>query len=381
MLSPKQRYDRDIAQHGFIADKYQLAAINGLDVLFWQLQKPSIETLSSIYLWGSVGSGKTYLMDCFYASLAGRAKRMHYYRFMQFLHQSLKRYQGKKDPLVLVAQEILKTHKILCLDEFFVSDIADAMLLGRLLKVLFEQGLVLVTTSNVEPCGLYKEGLQRDRFLPAIAMLEQNLTIIPMQGGVDHRLAKAQGFINYYLQVQASTEADLYHNLLYQRFITANTDINCPIETNLNLTIEARIIECIARKGRDYCFSFEQLFKGPRSANDYIALSQMVKCIYLLNVPQMGGRLNERKVARGTEDTYNINQRVADRPFVLAQGDDEARRFISFIDQMYDQNRLVIIGAQVPLMQLYKGGRVVFEFERTVSRLIEMQSDDYVRKE
>ena len=264
-----------------------------------------------------------------------------------------------------------------CFDEFFVSDIADAMLLGRLMKVLFEQGLVLIATSNVEPTQLYKDGLQRDRFLPAIATLEHYLQVLHMSGAEDHRLAKASGFPNYYIEaIEADAKPGLNEQQpVFHRFIADSG--SATVQRDVDLTIESRVIKCLAVSERLYCFSFEQLFVGPRSANDYIALSKIADCVYLLSVPQMGGALNERKVARGTEDTYNINQKVADRPFVLAQGDDEARRFISFIDELYDQQRQVVISAAVELSQLYLGGRVVFEFERTVSRIIEMQGDEY----
>ncbi|NQZ30295.1 MAG: cell division protein ZapE [Oceanospirillaceae bacterium] len=382
MSTPLQIYQKNIQDKGYRQDDAQLEAIEVLQQLFVDLKKGQITAHSSVYLWGRVGRGKTYLMDCFYDAclsnaLGSQVKRIHYYRFMQYLHRQLKVHQGKKDPLVYVAKDLLKQYKILCLDEFFVSDIADAMLLGRLMKVLFEQGLVLIATSNVEPTQLYKDGLQRDRFLPAIATLEHYLQVLHMSGAEDHRLAKASGFPNYYIEaIEADAKPGLNEQQpVFHRFIADSG--SATVQRDVDLTIESRVIKCLAVSERLYCFSFEQLFVGPRSANDYIALSKIADCVYLLSVPQMGGALNERKVARGTEDTYNINQKVADRPFVLAQGDDEARRFISFIDELYDQQRQVVISAAVELSQLYLGGRVVFEFERTVSRIIEMQGDEY----
>jgi len=371
-------YQHNLAANGFIQDDAQLLAITELDSLFKAIENDdaALQQGKSIYLWGKVGRGKTYLMDCFYQACAAKAQRLHYYRFMQFLHQRLNAHQGNKDPLTLVADDLLSSHKVLCLDEFFVSDIADAMLLGRLMTVLFERGMVLVTTSNVEPKELYKDGLQRDRFIPAIKMLEANLNIINMQGLEDHRLANVNGFTHYLIHPQRFTSDDLTASEVYQRFLrqAALEYPNEVVEHRLSLTIESREVECFAKVNDVYLFGFEQLFKGPRSAADYIALCSLASKIYLINVPQMGGQLNERKVARGTEDTHNINQRVANRPFVLAKGDDEARRFISFIDEMYDQNRPLVIGSQVALADLYLGGRVVFEFERAYSRLIEMQS-------
>lgn len=382
MSTPLQIYQENIQAKGYHQDNTQLEAINILQQLFVELTAGHISAHSSVYLWGRVGRGKTYLMDCFYDAccvngLGGQVKRIHYYRFMQYLHHQLKVHQGRKDPLVYVAKDLLKQYKVLCLDEFFVSDIADAMLLGRLMKVLFEQGLVLIATSNVEPSQLYKDGLQRDRFLPAIAILECYLKVLHMGGANDHRLAKANGFPHYYIEPSPLTTRSDEALLGYRRFVADSA--SALVQRDVDLTIESRVIKCLMVSEKRYCFSFEQLFMGPRSANDYIALSALAECVYVLNVPQMGGVLNERKVARGTEDTYNINQKVADRPFVLAQGDNEARRFISFIDELYDQQRKVVISAAVELSQLYLGGRVVFEFERTVSRIIEMQGEEYAR--
>ncbi len=377
MLSPKQIYQRDIKQHRYIDDPAQQGALEALEKLHCAIINER-DNAKSLYLWGSVGRGKSYLMDCFYASLRDSAsiERMHYYRFMQQLHQQLTAFQGQKDPLKLIAKALVERHKILCLDEFFVSDIADAMLLGRLLKHLFEQGLIIVTTSNVEPNALYKDGLQRDRFVPAIKMLEQNLHILEMTGRCDHRLAKATHHHFYSVETPWFDQDNLHRSELFERFANSGKDA---ITYQTELIVESRKINCLAVSHQQYCFSFEKLFCGPRSANDYIALANLADTIYLVNVPQMGGALKSRKVARGTEDTYNINQRVADRPFTYAKGDDEARRFISFIDEMYDQNKRVVISANVPLNALYLGGGVEFEFERTFSRIIEMQSDGYLK--
>jgi len=383
MKTPLSIYQHNIDSLGYLVDYAQTEAINTLQELFLEVVGSKATASSSLYLWGRVGRGKTYVMDCFLEACecyegGVSIKRIHYYRFMQYLHAQLAVYQGRKDPLVYVAKDLYSTHRILCLDEFFVSDIADAMLLGRLMKVLFEQGLVLVATSNVEPSQLYKEGLQRDRFLPAISVLEHYLTIVHMSGQDDHRLAKASEYAHYYVE-PLLLSVPIEQSLVYQRFLAdvALAEKTAQIEYNNSLSIESRRIGCLAKASDFYCFSFGQLFVGPRSANDYIALSKMIDTVYIFNVPQMGGALNERKVARGTEDTFNINQKVADRPFILAKGDDEARRFISFIDEMYDQRCKVVIGSEVKVQEMYLGGRVEFEFERTVSRIIEMQSRQY----
>ncbi len=399
MLTPKQIYQRDIKTNNYLLDPAQQEAIESLENLYNAVVEGRVPDAKSVYLWGSVGRGKSYLMDCFFLSLSDASakekvtiERLHYYRFMQQLHRQLKAFQGEKDPLSHIAKALVARHQILCLDEFFVSDIGDAMLLGRLLKHLFAQGLVIVTTSNVEPSELYKDGLQRDRFLPAIAMLQHNLDVIHMQGKSDHRLAKAVHSHYYLVEDQWFDQQNLHTSELFNIFcadgrISNRVDDNedkskgnlKSINYQVTLTIESRPIECLAVNQHQYCFSFEKIFCGPRSANDYIALANLADTLYLVNVPQMGGALKSRKVARGTEDTYNINQRVADRPFTYAKGDDEARRFISFIDEMYDQNKRVVISAFVPLSELYLGGGVVFEFERTFSRIIEMQSDSYIK--
>lgn len=404
MKTPLSLYQTNILEHNYIEDRAQKEAIIALHQLYEGIKEGSVSRKSvphspyslskwfnslprhgrgessrpegelqgqGLYLWGPVGRGKTYVMDCFYHSVSDiGGVRWHYYRFMQYVHQQLKVYQGEINPLRYVAAEIAETCSILCLDEFFVSDIADAMILGALLEALFQQGVIIVTTSNVEPRNLYQDGLQRDRFLPAIAMLEKNFSIINMQGEQDHRLAKAKDFRNYYVINQTSKD------LLYRRFLA---DVaGEPLVSNDQLEIEQRMITCEYWTQNKYFFRFEALFLGPRSVNDYIALARRARTIYIDNVPQMGGVLDERKVARGTEDTVNINQRVANRPFIMAKGDNEARRFISFIDEMYDQNKCVVISAAVDLNQLYLGGRVEFEFQRTVSRIIEMQGTDYI---
>jgi cell division protein ZapE len=378
MQSPKQIYQRDIQQNHYIADPAQQEALEALEKLHYAIIEKRTESVKSVYLWGSVGRGKSYLMDCFYESLKDTAsiERMHYYRFMQQLHKQLRDFQGQKDPLKHIAKALALRHNILCLDEFFVSDIGDAMLLGRLLTNLFDQGLIIVTTSNVEPNQLYKDGLQRDRFLPAIKILEKNLQVLQMQGKSDHRLAKAKHSHFYLVEDNWFDHQNLSTSAIFEMFAGHSHD---SIEYQVQLAIESRALQCLAINEQQYCFSFEQIFCGPRSANDYIALANLADTFYLVNVPQMGGALKSRKVARGTEDTYNINQRVADRPFIYAKGDDEARRFISFVDEMYDQNKRVVISADVPLNELYLGGGVEFEFERTFSRIVEMQSDNYIK--
>jgi len=379
-MSPVERYQLDLSTANFNDDKTQAAAVNVLQQSFTQLTEQNnsrtIQSLFSskkqspqnIYLWGKVGRGKTYLMDCFYNSLPFSKKyRTHFYRFMQYVHQQLAHHQGNKDPLKLVAKSIAKKAQVLCLDEFFVTDIADAMILGGLLKYLFEERVTLITTSNVEPCLLYKEGLQRDRFLPSIELIYSNMTIHHLDGKQDHRLRELTQTKHFYAQDDVGE--------MQQQFFRKNGN---NIKSNTTLQIEGRNIDC--RFVGDGCcwFEFDALCRGARSQNDYIALANEYHSVYISAVPQMGGVNVERDVARGTEDTYNINQRVADRPFNLAPGDDEARRFICLVDEFYDRSVKLVLSAHVPMMSLYVGGRVEFEFERTYSRLVEMQSEEYL---
>ncbi|MFT4923971.1 MAG: cell division protein ZapE [Phenylobacterium sp.] len=351
----------------------------------------------SLYLWGKVGRGKSFLMDAFYhcldqnpcynSAFKGSKRRVHFYRFMQDVHRRLAEHQGKTDPLIDVANEIAKQSRILCFDEFFVSDIADAMLLSGLIHQLFKQGVIIIATSNVEPARLYEDGLQRPRFLPAIALIEANMQVVEMDGLVDHRL-RSLAQSNAYFMFEDDSDGE---KAMHQHFLANGVEPGGDVESDSSILIEHRQIPCVYKTTKAIWFEFDALCKGPRSQNDYIALANQYSCVYIANVPQMGGALTDRNIAQGTEDASighggasgsELAQLNIERQRMLvseSKSDDEARRFISLVDEFYDQQVALYLSATVEIVALYLGGRVSVEFERTTSRLIEMQSQAYLK--
>ena len=297
-----------------------------------------------LYLWGGVGRGKTYLMDLFFDCLPMERKlRTHFYRFMQQVHGLLSGLQGVSDPLRQVAREIAGKAEVLCFDEFFVSDIADAMILGNLLDALIAEGVVLVTTSNVKPDLLYENGLQRERFLPAIALLKSSLTVVEFAPGKDYRLERLSSSPLYLSPIDDDTEQRLADSM---RNLASGHN---RIADHVTLTILDRPI--LARQCTEAVvwFEFSDLCQGPRSAFDYVELARLYQAMILSGVPQ----LNDERLA-------------------------ETRRFISLIDELYDRRVKLIVAAETDLPELYIGTRLRFEFERTRSRLAEMQSPDFL---
>lgn len=305
----------------------------------WQ---PEPQIARGLYIWGGVGRGKTMLMDWFFASLApGIGLRMHFHRFMQRVHHDLDTFKGIANPLHQVADGFAAEGRVLCFDEYFVADIGDAMLLAELMKALFERGVLLVATSNVEPKQLYENGLQRSRFLPAIDLIETHCEVHWLDGPVDYRLrvlAKAELF-HWPLDADADES-------LQRSFQALATD--APKE-NVELNVESRTI--MARKIADDVawFDFSALCEGPRSQNDYIELAREFHTVLLSDVP-----------------------------IFTTKKEDAARRFISLVDEFYDRSVKLIISAAAPIADLYQGNRLRFEFDRTQSRLLEMQSQDYL---
>ncbi len=297
-----------------------------------------------MYLWGGVGRGKTYLMDIFFDCLPGdRKQRTHFHRFMQKIHQDLTQLQGRKNPLDEIAEAIAKDIQVLCFDEFFVQDIGDAMILGGLMKALFENGVILVATSNIHPDGLYENGLQRERFLAAIDLIKEHTEVAEIGSGVDYRLRSLKQANLYHCPITSDTEG-----ILHQYFNELAPDIS-EIRSG-------EIVELLGREVRSrFCgddvvwFEFDQLCAGPRSAFDYVELSKLFHALILSGVPRLG---EDRK--------------------------DQAKRFISLVDELYDRRVKLIISADVEIESLYQGGTLSFEFERTQSRLLEMQSEQYL---
>jgi cell division protein ZapE len=358
---PRGRYEQDLTRPDFRSDPAQARAVEALQALYETLTTaPELPTgwrarvlralgrmpapVHGLYLWGGVGRGKTYLMDNFYESLPfERKQRVHFHRFMRRVHEELRRLSGHKNPLEGVADALAKEARVICFDEFFVSDITDAMILAALLEALFSRGVTLVATSNIPPAGLYRDGLQRARFLPAIGLIQRHTRTIEVNGDSDHRL-------------RALRQAELYHSPLGEgadESLLASFHALEPargeIRPNQTLIIEGR--EMHARYlGEDVVwFEFVNLCDGPRSQNDYIELAREYHAVVVSNVPVLG-----------------------------RHNDDQARRFINMVDEFYDRRVKLVLSAAKPLVELYGEGRLAFEFERTASRLLEMQSIEYL---
>ncbi|WP_440903287.1 cell division protein ZapE [Catenovulum sp. SX2] len=362
MTSPFLQYQQDLASGKLLPDDAQANAIKYLDTLHhqvveyltpnqsWQaslkylFRKPKNQVPQGLYFWGGVGRGKTYMMDLFYHGLPTEQKmRVHFHRFMHRVHNELKLLGGQSDPLITVADKLAKEAKVICFDEFFVSDITDAMILAGLIQALFQHGVVLVATSNIEPKGLYRNGLQRQRFLPAIDLIEKNCQVLNVDSGVDYRL-------------RTLTQAEIYHSPCDGPAM-ANLDSYFSkmaigdITTDSFIEIEKRKI-AVRKMAQDLVwFDFRAICDGPRSQNDYIELSQCFHTVLLSDVEQMGN---------GTDDI--------------------ARRFIALVDEFYERNVKLIIAAEVPMEQLYTEGLLSFEFKRCLSRLQEMQSTEFLAK-
>jgi cell division protein ZapE len=362
-LAPSARYQEGVAAHRWESDPTQLALLPEFDSmhaalcvqpetnngLFGRLKSllgnDQPEAVPGLYLWGTVGRGKTFLMDLFVASLPhGIALRRHYHRFMGEVHESLRALGERQNPLVEVAAGLAARCRVLCLDEFLVNDIGDAMILANLLDALFARGVILVTTSNTAPANLYKDGLQRARFLPAIALIEQHCHVVEMASSHDWRLrALAQAPV-YLTPPGAEAERALGRILSNQA--------SGAIQQDGSLQINGRDIPFRKRADNILWFDFDALCEGPRAVADYIALAKAGPAIIISNVPQ----------------------------FTL-YSEDAAKRFVQLVDEFYDRHVKLVLSAAAPITELYDGERLRAEFGRTESRLIEMQSKDYLALE
>ena len=298
-----------------------------------------------LYLHGGVGRGKTFVMDLFYDGLPfDNKQRLHFHRFMGRVHADLAQMKDQEDPLALVAEHFAERARVLCFDEFFVSDIGDAMLLGRLLEHLFARGVTLVATSNVEPKNLYRDGLQRARFLPAIAAIEKHCKVLELTSPQDYRLRALSQAPVYHHPLGSAAEQALDH--AFARLATAARD------PRASITVNDREIALRRRAGDLIWFEFDALCRGARAAADYIEIAQSFPTIIVSGVPHFGP--NE---------------------------ENEARRFVHLVDEFYDRGVKLILSAAVVPTELYAGERLRLEFQRTASRLIEMQSQDYLKRE
>lgn len=297
-----------------------------------------------VYLCGGVGRGKTFLMDLFYDSLvAVPRRRTHFHRFMQEVHQRLTMLQGETNPLRKLAKELSAEVRLLCFDEFFVQDIADAMLLAGLLEALFAEGVVLVATSNIEPQGLYRNGLQRERFLPAIALLNSHTQVVKVSPGSDYRLRSLEQATLYHCPDGAQARQAMQASMVE---LVANPE---HLQSGQRIEVLGRVLQTQLLGDGVVWFEFAELCDGPRSAFDYVELARLYETVLISGVPVFNDSRN-----------------------------DQARRFINLVDELYDRRVKLIIAADAPIVELYQGSQLSFEFERTASRLLEMQSKDYL---
>ncbi|MCW2293429.1 cell division protein ZapE [Pseudomonas sp. BIGb0408] len=362
--SPLQRYLHAVEHQGFAADAAQLQAAHLLQACHEALHAASARTPPGVYLWGPVGRGKTWLMDSFYHSLQVPARRQHFHHFMRWVHRRLFELTGTAEPLAMLARELGTEIRVLCFDELFVSDIGDAILLGRLFGSLFDEGVVLVATSNQPPDQLYAGGHNRERFLPAIAALQRHMQVVAVDGNQDHRQHPGQHCQRYWVREpgQPSALPALFDSLSGGE--TASHEA---------LALNHRLIGAQRHSDKVLHCSFDQLCVEPLCAQDFILLCDRFTAILLGDVPALSAQQRPSKIARGTEDAA---ERVVagDRHLpALSIHDNAVRRFIALVDECYDRRVPLYLEAEVALEALYTEGYLSFAFRRTLSRLQEMQ--------
>ncbi len=361
--TPLERYQQDLDSGVFTFDQSQRDAVGYTQALYEELLASDgvssgiLENLfnrfsnghhsqtKGLYFWGGVGRGKTWIIDAFYDCLPFEEKiRMHFNRFMRMVHRELKALGEIQDPLQLIAKNISEKAKVICFDEFHVSDITDAMLLGGLFKALFERGVILVTTSNEHPDKLYWDGLQRERFLPVIELLNKHTNIINVDEGIDYRLRYLDKAQIYHHPLDERAERMLLEN--FQHLAPDTGGVSQPIY------IEHRQIETIRCADGVVWFDFLAICDGPRGPGDYIEIARLYQTVLISNVPQMNESQN-----------------------------DMAKRFLTLVDEFYDRNVKLILSAETTAEQLYTGQRLSQPFKRTTSRLIEIQTHDFLAKQ
>lgn len=350
-------YQHALVERGYRSDPAQLAAVERLQRAYdeWVgyrakrsgklsrlIRRPEIPR--GVYLWGGVGRGKSFLMDSFYAVVpVVRKTRLHFHEFMRGVHRALDEQKDVEDPLLIVAKKIARRYRLICFDEFHVSDIADAMILHNLLKALFERGVSFVITSNYAPDGLYPDGLHRDRMLPAIDLLKQHLDVLNVDAGIDYRKRIMEQVAAYHRPLGPESDRALLRAFL---------EIAETTEEDPRIRIESRDIRCVRRAGGVVWFDFATLCGSPRSQNDYLEIASRFHTVILSNVPRMSAEMAS-----------------------------EARRFTWLIDVLYDHRVKLLMSAAVEPEQLYTEGTLANEFHRTVSRIVEMQSREYKESE
>ncbi|MFN4328456.1 MAG: cell division protein ZapE [Limnobacter sp.] len=353
-MNVQDYYIKALADRGYEPDQAQQRAVDRMQLFYDEfveykkarssvikkfLNRPAVP--KGLYLWGGVGRGKSFLMDCFYNSVTVQRKaRLHFHEFMRGVHLELDELKGVQDPLIEVAARIAKRYRLICFDEFHVSDIADAMILYRLLDALFANGVTFLMTSNYKPDDLYPNGLNRDRLLPAIELLNSHLDVINVDVGVDYRRRTLEQVDIYLTPLTEQTD---------QQLKTAFERLAEVADENPVLEIEARKIRALRRAGSVIWFDFATLCGGPRSQNDYLEIASQFQTVILSGVPKMGAGMAS-----------------------------EARRFTWLIDVFYDHKVKLIMSAAVQPEELYTEGAMAHEFFRTVSRIVEMQSKEYL---
>ncbi|AOJ03555.1 MULTISPECIES: cell division protein ZapE [Burkholderia] len=353
-MNVTEYYEHELKTRGYQSDAAQRAAVERLQRCYgeWVAYKARRSNAfkklvirpdlpRGVYMWGGVGRGKSFLMDSFYAVVPVQRKtRLHFHEFMREVHRELEELKGQADPLDELARRIAKRYRLICFDEFHVSDIADAMILYRLLDRLFLNGVQFVMTSNYDPDDLYPDGLHRDRMLPAIALLKDKLDVLNVDAGIDYRQRTLTQVRMYHTPLGAEADRALRHAFAQLAAVPDESPI---------LHIEKREIKALRRADGVVWFDFATLCGGPRSQNDYLELASRFHAIVLSEVPQMSPRMAS-----------------------------EARRFTWLIDVLYDHKVKLLMSAAVPAEDLYIEGPMANEFSRTVSRIVEMQSKEYL---
>ncbi len=370
MSSPLEKYQVKLDHQDVIFDESQQLALLALERVYQQLQEARLTAITAIesgdikgvYMWGDVGRGKTFLMDLFFSCLPESVGlRLHFHHFMARLHRELNLSFGQVNPLKGIAKRLASECRVLCFDEFFVSDIGDAMLLGGLTEALFEEGVVLVATSNIAIENLFQNQLQKQRFEAPISLLQMHLESIHLNGQADHRLRHKGSIEIFFVSDQEKMKA------LFGQIATGEI-------SSLPLQVCRRAIKTKAVAKNIVWFDFYALCDGPRSSLDYIELAQTYASIMVTGIPELSSEPFEHIKARGTEDGAIGSGQTGERAVSLGINDDAVRRFISLVDECYDHQVVLLLGADVPLDQLYLNGTLLFEFRRTYSRLIEMKS-------
>jgi len=342
-------YQQNLAKRGFVQDSSQWRAVERLQQLYeeWSAYKKRRDTAlkrllvkpplpKGVYLWGPVGRGKSFLMDAFYLCVPlVRKRRVHFHHFMREIHRELDELKGTEDPIAEVAARTARRYRLICFDEFHVSDIADAMLLGRFLEKAMDRGVEFVMTSNYHPDQLYSSGLQRERFLPAIELLKTRLEVVCVDSGTDYRRLKMERVQVYHLG-QDGALSKIFEEI---------KDVE---EEKQPLDVEGRVIPYRKRAGGLVWFDFQVLCGGPRSYADYVDLTKRFHTVILSGVPRLSARQS-----------------------------DAARRFTWLVDVLYDERLKLVLSAEAPPEELFTEGENAADFQRTVSRLHEMQSAEY----